>query len=672
MSANTVCRYWAQAGKCFYGDQCNFNHVGPDEATRAARGMSAPQLQAPSVPEAQAAAQGFVPKSQRHCRNLALHGYCKFEDAGCEFLHDHSAYPQQQPQAHVSMQSEQQPGLGYQSQPILHPMTPPVVPYSAAGGPQGQQIYGREHEEYTGGYVPQQQEPQPAFAPSYGQEYQPTYQGGAEYYGPPMQDPVAGQYGYQQSHEAFLQEQVAVQQGGTTFFYEQDEVNMAPQDFNPYTTVLHQASLAPSGSRNMESFFMPPDISEDLRSKVHATLEQLPIDDPRRADLPASVTCYHSLFPLDDPTKGTRSTALGYSSSVFRATCTIDGLPYALMRIDGFRLTNEQALSTVPAWTNVHHSNIIPLREVFFSDAFGSNALYFVHDFYPCAQTVEHQYLSQQSGSGLLAEDMLWSFIAQMVSALATIHRQGLASRVVSAAKILVTGKNRYRLGCTGVSDILRFDGGQNVQHFQQEDLMSLGKLVLSLACRSSAAVENIRGSLTLVTESYSPALHDFIVQLVTKSDEYPTADQISITIAPYLLREVEYLHQYTDCLEHTLSREAENGRLFRLLAKLGFINERPEHALDPTWSETGDRYLLKLFRDYVFHQVWEGGLPVVDFGHVLDSLNKLDAGVAEKLMLISRNEKSVLIVSYEDLKRSVEAAFGELLVAGQTVPSYE
>jgi hypothetical protein len=24
----------------------------------------------------------------------------------------------------------------------------------------------------------------------------------------------------------------------------------------------------------------------------------------------------------------------------------------------------------------------------------------------------------------------------------------------------------------------------------------------------------------------------------------------------------------------------------------------------DPAWSETGDRYLLKLFRDYVFHQV--------------------------------------------------------------------
>jgi hypothetical protein len=28
------------------------------------------------------------------------------------------------------------------------------------------------------------------------------------------------------------------------------------------------------------------------------------------------------------------------------------------------------------------------------------------------------------------------------------------------------------------------------------------------------------------------------------------------------------------------------------------------QHDGQMTWSETGDRYLLKLFRDYVFHQV--------------------------------------------------------------------
>lgn len=53
----------------------------------------------------------------------------------------------------------------------------------------------------------------------------------------------------------------------------------------------------------------------------------------------------------------------------------------------------------------------------------------------------------------------------------------------------------------------------------------------------------------------------------------------------------------------HTHTRAQANGRLFRVMAKLGFINERPEYRNNPQWSETGDRYLLKLFRDFVFHQ---------------------------------------------------------------------
>ena len=99
-----------------------------------------------------------------------------------------------------------------------------------------------------------------------------------------------------------------------------------------------------------------------------------------------------------------------------------------------------------------------------------------------------------------------------------------------------------------------------------------------------------------------------------------------------------------TDRLENELLSELENARLARLLCKLGFINERPEwvaaflslvyqahcsyfyyrFARDPRWSETGDRYIIKLFRDFVFHQVDENGNPVVNLGHVLTCLNKV------------------------------------------------
>ncbi len=66
------------------------------------------------------------------------------------------------------------------------------------------------------------------------------------------------------------------------------------------------------------------------------------------------------------------------------------------------------------------------------------------------------------------------------------------------------------------------------------------------------------------------------------------------------------------DQMTEELTKEYENGRLFRLLVKLGTVNERPEEDhLDPGWSETGDRFLLKLFRDFVFHQVRGDLLPI-------------------------------------------------------------
>lgn len=48
-------------------------------------------------------------------------------------------------------------------------------------------------------------------------------------------------------------------------------------------------------------------------------------------------------------------------------------------------------------------------------------------------------------------------------------------------------------------------------------------------------------------------------------------------------------------CLQlEDLSKEMENGRLFRLISKLGFVTDRPADAQQqgqsPAWSETGDR----------------------------------------------------------------------------------
>ena len=70
-----------------------------------------------------------------------------------------------------------------------------------------------------------------------------------------------------------------------------------------------------------------------------------------------------------------------------------------------------------------------------------------------------------------------------MTSALRYIHAAGLACRTLDPTKILVVAKTRLLLNCGGIFDVITFDPASNTQPnmsgFQQEDLISLGKIVL-------------------------------------------------------------------------------------------------------------------------------------------------------------------------------------------------
>lgn len=81
----------------------------------------------------------------------------------------------------------------------------------------------------------------------------------------------------------------------------------------------------------------------------------------------------------------------------------------------------------------------------------------------------------------------------------------------------------------------------------------------------------------------------------------------------------------FTLALLHATSKNKTNARF--IFARLN---------LDVTWSETGDRYMLKLFRDYLFHTVTDSGQPWLDHAHIIQCLNKLDAGTMEKVFLRS------------------------------------
>jgi hypothetical protein len=142
---------------------------------------------------------------------------------------------------------------------------------------------------------------------------------------------------------------------------------------------------------------------------------------------------------------------------------------------------------------------------------------------------------------------------------------------------------------------------------------------------------------------------------------------------AENLMDEYQNSISMSDALHSYLHQEYENGRILRLLIKLGLVNERPDGQLSgpgknssSSWSENGDRYILKLFRDYVFHQNDasdpNGSVkPVLEVGHIISSLNKLDAGSTEQMILCSRDNKDLIIVSFADVKRCLEKAIADL-----------
>ncbi|XP_074596840.1 poly(A) specific ribonuclease subunit PAN3 [Brevipalpus obovatus] len=435
-------------------------------------------------------------------------------------------------------------------------------------------------------------------------------------------------------------------------------------------------------------------------------------------EVPEMVDNYRELVPLENSMVST-STSFGYVSSVYRAVNISTGEIFCLRRIHGFQATmnNYRSLcNAIDSWKKIEHSNMVSLRQIFTTKAFGDNSLIFVYDFFPGSQTLMDQifthpqikpfgpsvgghsstarpYSQQQPfRNKLLPESVIWTIIIQLSSAIRTIHANNLACRAIDPTKIIITSGGpdngqgshynqfmnplhlnpRVRLSSCGVFDVISPNPFPDmpdcpakalIPHLQREDLVSFGKVLCALACNSLSAMDQDSWpqSYEVITRNYNGDLRTLIFFLLT-AKRGSTINEIMPMIGGRFYAQLDMVYQRYDLVESQLAKELDNGRLFRLLTKLGTINERPEFRMDPQWSETGDRYLLKLFRDYIFHQVDENGQPWIDMGHIVSTLNKLDVGSPEKICLVSRDDQNVLIVSFCELKKCFEAASNELL----------
>ncbi|KAG1451275.1 hypothetical protein G6F56_008127 [Rhizopus delemar] len=440
----------------------------------------------------------------------------------------------------------------------------------------------------------------------------------------------------------------------------------SPTQYHRGPPVLpHVANLLPH-QKLAQSFLIPDNLNDQLlkrhdisiQTKSGKHMEQNEeIDAEIETGLPEEVHVYHSLCPLEDK-----------PGQFF-------GHPSWIYKVIRFRLVNEHTMTMVNKWKKIKHANIVSIKESFTTRAFGDSSLIFIYDYHPSSITLYEAYFTPQAQALLHArlqvaggnalpvpETTLWSFMTQIASALKTIHAAGLSARTIDPTKILMTSKNRLRMSGCGILDVLQYDTTQQKTAFyQQEDFLNFGKLVISLACNSLQSFMSLPQSFEYITQFYSIELKNVVFYLLSKPCASKSIDKVIRMMSSHILHEVDSTQYYADTLESNLSLELENSRLVRLLSKLGFINERPEFSEDPSWSETGDKYMIKLFREFLFHQVNEVGVPVVDMGHVISCLNKLDAGVDEKILLTSRDDQTSIIMSYKEIKASINSAFNDI-----------
>eukprot|EP01034_Spumella_vulgaris_P024001 gene24001-30288_t len=439
-------------------------------------------------------------------------------------------------------------------------------------------------------------------------------------------------------------------------------VYIGPQEEDGLEWSNNSVTLPAPPKRCLKTIGLSEPIRNHFQSLDIEALRQMKPDDHRYKEIPLR---YHSAYPLD--VNGASTTAggsFGYPSSLYKVVDQTDSQIYALRRFDNVRITPTVVQNALSKWHEVRHPGIVSLYGI----NADKGALFFAYAHHSDAVTLKQKYIDNRGP--MLSEALLWRLLVQLFSAVRLVHKRNMALRVVDIGHILITSGTVARFNCVGIPDVLEFESRKSPAELQIEDIVKLGRVALSLITRAVITPSNADEAMGILKQHYSPDLHRCVGALLCGRNSITS---VCHSFSERVHDELDTAMASSDALHSHLRNEYENGRLVRLLFKMGFVNERPEYEHDPQWSETGDRYVLKLFRDFVFHQ--HAGLtadqkssenasatdPVLDVGHVLTALNKLDVGDSEEILLSSRDGKDLLVVSYADVQRCLESSFVEL-----------
>ncbi|CAD5215062.1 unnamed protein product [Bursaphelenchus okinawaensis] len=408
------------------------------------------------------------------------------------------------------------------------------------------------------------------------------------------------------------------------------------------------------------SFFSEPDIRNELMQRQIA----MQCHQSSSASEPVVVEHLRNLRQIGrTPVMRYGPTCMEYT---YKGMNVNDGLTYSIHRISGVRQLSPYVMSQLDNWRRISNSNIVRFHEVVQTCAWSDNSVLFIYEFQPLAETILKHFFhsngtlkSKYSGQGVtgLSEQLAWSFIIQISSAIRTIHSSQMASRCIDVNRIMVNASGRFVITGSGIPDALS-EPNKNLISLQIEDLRMFGAVLCALLNGSINGHSNVN-----IDMHYSSDLRNVIKVLCSahaNPNRVTSINEIMPMVGARFYAQVEALQIRIDLLENDLVKELQNGRLFRLLCMLCTVTDR-NLPKEPFWSEQSERYMLKLFRDFVFHQVDPYGRPVMDLEHVVLSLNKLDSGVDEMVQLASSDNENILLNSYKQLRQYLEGSFDYL-----------
>jgi PAB-dependent poly(A)-specific ribonuclease subunit 3 len=233
------------------------------------------------------------------------------------------------------------------------------------------------------------------------------------------------------------------------------------------------------------------------------------------------------------------------------------------------------------------HPGVVPFYQCFVAQ----RAIFFVHQYIPGARS-----LQEHLGGGSFPEQLLWSCIVQLVSAIRTVHASKVAVRTLKLQHILSNSDSmgsrlRLRLNCVGVIDTLEFESRKQVSDLQERDIRDLGRIIMSLATGSevtAATDDSAMGQCEdFLAQNYSRDMHNLAMTLIRSNPRPPSILDVSRAITQHVFDEQDAAYASLDRAEQALSVEYESGRGLRLLLKLGFINERPELGPNRRWAQS-------------------------------------------------------------------------------------